>query len=349
MDNVVVTPGTGTAIAADDIGGVLYQRVKLVASEDGVAANDVSAVTPLPVNIVDGGNSIIKAEDAVHSSGDKGFMLLAVRKDTAAALAGADGDYIPLIVDSLGRLHITPQMSAGDIAHDSADSGNPVKIGGKVLTSDPTPLVAGRRVNAYFDGSGRLVVIPSAKYVANDIDPVTADTVNTVRMTQYREQIVAPNMVRNQFFSDAVVPAPTDIQGSTTNWYSGYGTMATTFFSCAHVDFTAATRYISIPMFRFARGCQIGIMNNSGFSLGVKLRSRISSYNTSNVSNGWHIFDGSVAAANYLMFTTMPLHATANAAWTYVPQLQAPMDALIIELTPASDPTTGYITLSVMR
>lgn len=47
-----------------------------------------------------------KAEDAAHASGDKGVMALVVRKDTAAALAGADGDYAPLEVDASGRLWV---------------------------------------------------------------------------------------------------------------------------------------------------------------------------------------------------------------------------------------------------
>lgn len=38
---------------------------------------------------------IVKAEDAAHSSGDKGIMALAVRSDTTAAKAGTDGDYAP--------------------------------------------------------------------------------------------------------------------------------------------------------------------------------------------------------------------------------------------------------------
>lgn len=46
-----------------------------------------------------------KAEDAAHASGDVGIMALAVRTDTAIARAGTDGDYIPLIVDSTGRLY----------------------------------------------------------------------------------------------------------------------------------------------------------------------------------------------------------------------------------------------------
>lgn len=47
-----------------------------------------------------------KAEDAAHVSGDVGTMALAVRKDTAAALAGSDGDYAPLEVDATGNLWV---------------------------------------------------------------------------------------------------------------------------------------------------------------------------------------------------------------------------------------------------
>lgn len=52
------------------------------------------------------GVELAKAEDAAHTSGDFGLMALAVRTDTATARAGTDGDYIPLITDSSGRLHV---------------------------------------------------------------------------------------------------------------------------------------------------------------------------------------------------------------------------------------------------
>lgn len=42
-----------------------------------------------------------------------GTLILAVRKDTAEAQAGADGDFIVLTTDELGRLRIAP-MPAGD-------------------------------------------------------------------------------------------------------------------------------------------------------------------------------------------------------------------------------------------
>ena len=49
-DNVGYTPGTGATIAADDVGGTLYQRVKIAVGGDG-EAYDVSTATPLPVEV----------------------------------------------------------------------------------------------------------------------------------------------------------------------------------------------------------------------------------------------------------------------------------------------------------
>jgi len=47
-DNVAYTPGAGATIAADEIAGVLYQRVKPVTGVDG-EASDVSQQNPMPI------------------------------------------------------------------------------------------------------------------------------------------------------------------------------------------------------------------------------------------------------------------------------------------------------------
>ena len=47
-DNIGYTPGTGAIVAADNITGVLHQRVKLGVGGDGVAV-DVSTANPMPV------------------------------------------------------------------------------------------------------------------------------------------------------------------------------------------------------------------------------------------------------------------------------------------------------------
>lgn len=57
----------------------------------------------------------VKAEDAAHSSGDKGLHVLGVRNDTLAALAGADGDYASLQVDKNGGLYTNKTSGNNDL------------------------------------------------------------------------------------------------------------------------------------------------------------------------------------------------------------------------------------------
>ncbi len=49
-DNIAITAGTGTNIATDNIGGVNYQRVKMVLGADGSADGDVSSALPMPTS-----------------------------------------------------------------------------------------------------------------------------------------------------------------------------------------------------------------------------------------------------------------------------------------------------------
>jgi hypothetical protein len=50
----------------------------------------------------------------------------------------------------------------GNVAHDGADSGNPVKIGGVARTSNPTAVAASDRVDIFCDDLGKQVVYPIA-------------------------------------------------------------------------------------------------------------------------------------------------------------------------------------------
>jgi len=49
-DNVDITPGTGATVAADEIDGVKYQRVKIVVGTEGANDGDASSTTPLPIS-----------------------------------------------------------------------------------------------------------------------------------------------------------------------------------------------------------------------------------------------------------------------------------------------------------
>jgi hypothetical protein len=57
---------------------------------------------------------------------------------------------------------VTASSTAGDVAHDSGDSGNPVKIGGQARTTDATAVASADRVNLIADTLGKQVVLIGA-------------------------------------------------------------------------------------------------------------------------------------------------------------------------------------------
>ena len=66
-DNVGYTPGVGAIIAADDIGGILYQKVKMIHGADGVA-HETADSNPLPVTATQELMQAIEAmRMAIHS------------------------------------------------------------------------------------------------------------------------------------------------------------------------------------------------------------------------------------------------------------------------------------------
>jgi hypothetical protein len=107
-DNVEITAGAGTVIAADDAAGVMYQRVKLINST-------VDSTTPTGV--------------------------------------AAD----PLVI-------------GGAVAHDAADSGNPLKVGGTAISdlAGATMVAAADRTDLRAGLDGVLLVRPYAT-IANSL------------------------------------------------------------------------------------------------------------------------------------------------------------------------------------
>ena len=116
-DNVAITAGAGTTIAADEVteatlGTVKVQVVKLMdgtINGTGLIAGDATNGLDVDVTRIIPGTSATnlgKAEDAVHASGDTGVLALAVRQAANAPLSGADGDYEPLQTDANGHLKV---------------------------------------------------------------------------------------------------------------------------------------------------------------------------------------------------------------------------------------------------
>lgn len=120
---------SGDVIAADDIGGVKFQRVKMTLGADGANDGDVSSANPLPVTV-----SAFKAEDSAHVSGDLGMPVFGLRSSTDAVTTDADGDYTLLKIDEEGRLKVSTKPASypditGDITAVQATIGTPVAGG----------------------------------------------------------------------------------------------------------------------------------------------------------------------------------------------------------------------------
>jgi hypothetical protein len=120
-----------------------------LAANSGVDIGDIDITSIIPLT---GATNLGKAEDAVHASGDVGIEALAVANEANTVFA-ADGDYVPFGTDREGSTR-----NIGNRAHDAADSGSPIKLGGRADTTFQTAVADGDRVDALFDVYGHLFV-----------------------------------------------------------------------------------------------------------------------------------------------------------------------------------------------
>lgn len=114
----------------------------------------------------------------------------------AAAPTFTDGKQVPLSLQTNGSVrvavtdalpagtavigHVIVDSAAGDVAHDAADSGNPVKVGAKAKTTNPTNVSDGDRVNLLADKAGRLVATDThVRELISCTDVITLDSTTT--------------------------------------------------------------------------------------------------------------------------------------------------------------------------
>ena len=134
--------------------------------------------------------SIIKEEDTVHVSGDKGIMLLGLRSDSDSATAN-DGDYTVLKLDEKGRLKVSSNPASypdviGSITAIQATIGTPV-AGGTVIgdvsrASNVMMFCTGTfsTVNVSFEGSledtgENWFIVQAVRSNANTIETATGN------------------------------------------------------------------------------------------------------------------------------------------------------------------------------
>lgn len=101
-DNVAVTAGVGTAIAADDISSVFYQRVKMGIGADGKYSElqpaTVGVVTASTTDTTIASSSAIFFGVSAFSTETVGLCRIQIRDSTS----GSTGNYITSIILSTG-------------------------------------------------------------------------------------------------------------------------------------------------------------------------------------------------------------------------------------------------------
>jgi len=120
-DNVAITPGSGATAAADDIGGVLHQRIKLTLGSDGVSDGDVSSTNPIPVRFDQGPQAIISSNGSLqvdatqvneHSAESLNAPNATLRGDEPVQMVGLHPSY-PLPIDTATPMPIAGRDSTG--------------------------------------------------------------------------------------------------------------------------------------------------------------------------------------------------------------------------------------------
>lgn len=182
VDVTTIIPGTGATNlgkAIDSVAGVTDTGVAALAIRDD-ALTTLTPVdgdwAPLRVNSTGalhvtggGGGTQYNVDDAAGAT-NTGTLALVVRDDALTTLTPVDGDYTQLRTDSTGALWVSlgtkldstndSVAAVGNVAHDAADSGNPVKTGARAIAamSGATLVAAADRADNMADLDGAQIV-----------------------------------------------------------------------------------------------------------------------------------------------------------------------------------------------
>jgi hypothetical protein len=130
------------------------------------------------------------------------------------------------VMGTVGTVTTVSTVTGGGIAHDSADSGNPLKVGGKAGTADVTAVTDGDRTDMRFDTLGHQVVRPYALH-ENLVSGATAaitDTTSTSVLPSAgasTRNYVTTILVTNSHATVGTLVTIKDGSGGTT-LYAGY-------------------------------------------------------------------------------------------------------------------------------
>jgi len=168
-DNVAITAGAGTSIAADDVSSVYYQKIKVDGGGDGVSvpivAGQQAMAASLPVVVasnqsaipVSDGSSTLSIDDGAGSITVDGSVTVASQPARAAT---TDTITAKLATDAIqnGTTALTPKFAAIAAAGAGDNSLVAAVVGKKIRVLNLFLLAAGA-VNVYFTSAAGGTVI----------------------------------------------------------------------------------------------------------------------------------------------------------------------------------------------
>lgn len=161
--------GTDTRAVVGLAGAASGGAVLVQATSGGALKGDVTTIagTAPDVNSGNKGSGTLRVVLAT----DQPALTNALKVDASATTQPVSGT-------------VTASNTAGDIANDGADSGNPVKVGGVARTAPTGVSTTGDRVNAMFDLYGKLIVRESLREdLGNQQTSINASTSETTIVT----------------------------------------------------------------------------------------------------------------------------------------------------------------------
>lgn len=155
---------------------------------------EVSPTNPLPVTPT-AGSGAVYTEGDTDTTIDGTPIMWEDASDTLRVASAAK----PLPVQQAALLSTVDNVAVvGTVANDGVDSGNPVKIGGKAITAQPTAVAAADRVDATFTTTGKMIVMPYT--VAGSIVSGTTAAITGTTTTQ-----VVAGVASNRLFITHII------------------------------------------------------------------------------------------------------------------------------------------------
>jgi hypothetical protein len=183
-----VQPGNTANTTAWKVDGSAVTQPVSIASVPSHAVTNAGTFA-VQATEADGANTTLGAKaDAKSSASDTtSITIMQVLKQISFSIQAAAASLAGTLtvashaVTNAGTFAVQA-ASAGDVAHDGVDSGNPVKVGGKAVSSEPSAVSAADRTNFITDLVGKQITLPYANpenFVSGAITSAMTGTTST--------------------------------------------------------------------------------------------------------------------------------------------------------------------------